>query len=250
MGTALIKEAVKRNFEVVGAVEAPGKESVGKTLRQLGVCNLDLKIVDSNSLEEALENAEIYISFTTPEAEVVNLPIVAKKGKKVVVGTTGFNEEQKKIVENAVKGKVPAIFAANFSIGVNIMYKMLETCKMFPSSYDFSIIEAHHSGKVDAPSGTAIKLGEIVSKIRGYTRSVYGRRGISKRKETEMEILSVRAGGIPGIHDIIIAGQQEMIRIEHISFSRSAFAQGALYAAEWLNKQKEPKIYTMDDVLR
>jgi len=111
-------------------------------------------------------------------------------------------------------------------------------------------VEAHHSGKADAPSGTAKKIGDILSALRGYSERIYGREGMSKRHEGQLELLSVRAGGIPGVHDVIIAGQHEMIRIEHIAFSRSVFAQGVLYAAEWLNKQSAPTVYAMEDVLR
>ncbi|MCD6089582.1 4-hydroxy-tetrahydrodipicolinate reductase, partial [Candidatus Bathyarchaeota archaeon] len=100
-----------------------------------------------------------------------------------------------------------------------------------------------------APSGTAKKLGELVSEARGYSSIIHGREGISVRKPGELEVLSVRAGGIPGIHEVIVAGPHEMIRIEHTAFSRSVFAQGALYAAEWVSKQTEPGIYSMDDVL-
>ncbi len=251
MGSTLIKEALNKGFEVVGAVVAPNEPTIGKSLLELGTCNLNLKIVGADKLVDALKDAEVYISFTTPEAEVANLPVVANHGVKIVMGTTGFNEEQRKIVENAVKGKVPAFFSPNFSLGVNIMFKVVEqVCRLLPPNYDISIIETHHKGKIDAPSGTAEKLLNIVSNVRGYTSKIYGRFGISKRKPEEVEVYSVRGGGIPGIHELVIAGEHEMIKIEHTAFSRSVFAQGALYAAEWLYKQKEPRIYTMEDLLQ
>ncbi len=251
MGSTLIKEALNRGgFEVVGAVAAPGEETVGKTLFELGIANLNLKVVGADRLEEALRNAEIYISFTTPQAEVSNIPIVAKHGIKIVMGTTGLNDEQKRIVEEAVRGKVPAIFSPNFSLGINILFKIIsQLCKILPSGYDVSIVEAHHKGKIDAPSGTAEKILDIISSIRGYKEKIHGRMGVSRRKPEEIEVFSVRGGGIPGIHELIVAGSHEMIKIEHLAFSRSVFAQGALYAAEWLYKQKEPKIYSMEDVL-
>lgn len=251
MGSTLIREALNiGRFEIVGAVVAPNETSVGKTLSELGIANLNLKIVGSDRLEKALKDAEIYLSFTTPQAEVSNIPIVAKHGIKIVMGTTGLNDEQKKIVENAVKGKVPAIFSPNFSLGINVLFKVIDQlCKILPVNYDISIIETHHKDKIDAPSGTAKKIAEIVSSIRGYKENVYGRIGVSKRKPEEIEVLSVRGGGIPGIHELLIAGPHEIIKIEHLAFSRSVFAQGALYAAEWLYKQKEPRIYSMEDLL-
>ena len=251
MGSTLIREALSRGgFEIVGAVTAPNEETVGKTLSELGIANLNLKVVGADRLEQALKDAEIYLSFTTPQAEVSNIPIVAKHGIKIVMGTTGLNNEQKRIVEDAVRGKVPAIFSPNFSLGVNILFKIIsQLCKILPADYDISIIEAHHKGKVDAPSGTAKKIVDIVSSIRGYKEKVYGRVGVSKRKPEEIEVFAVRGGGIPGIHELVVAGPHEIIKIEHLAFSRSVFAQGALYAAEWLYKQKEPKIYSMEDLL-
>jgi len=249
MGGAVISEAAGKGFTVVGAVAHPQEPGVGKSLKELGLSNSDLRVIGSDRLEEALRDAEVYITFTNPEAEVANLPIVAARGVKIVMGTTGFNEEQKRAVEEAVRGKVPAIFSPNFSIGVNILFKLTQACKLFPPGYDFSIVELHHTRKADAPSGTAIRMADIVAETRGYKERVYGRRGLSKRGGGELEILSARAGGIPGIHELIIAGPYEMIKIEHTAFSRSVFAQGALQAAEWLSHRSEPKIYTMDDLL-
>jgi 4-hydroxy-tetrahydrodipicolinate reductase len=148
-----------------------------------------------------------------------------------------------------MSGKVPSVFSPNYSVGVNILFKLTEALKAFPQGYDFSINEIHHTGKKDAPSGTAKKLGEIVSNVRGYKKIVSGREGLSPRLPEELEITALRAGGVPGIHDLIVAGPYEMLRIEHIAFSRNVFAQGAVYAAEWLSKQNEPKVFSMSDVL-
>ncbi|MEM1543848.1 MAG: 4-hydroxy-tetrahydrodipicolinate reductase [Candidatus Bathyarchaeia archaeon] len=249
MGSTLIREAISRNFKIVGAVAAREDPNIDKTLREAGICNLDVRIVDPSRIPEAVRDADVYVSFTTPEAEVANLPVVADLGKKIVMGTTGFTDEQMRKIRDAVSSRVPAVFSPNYAIGVNILFRLLRMMRMFPVEYDFSIVEIHHSGKRDAPSGTAKKMGEIISDSRGYTKIVYGREGLSARKPDELEILAVRAGGVPGIHEIIIAGPYEMIRIEHTAFSRSVFAQGALYAAEWVYKQEKPGIYSMDDVL-
>jgi len=249
MGSTLIKEAVAREFVIVGAVEAKGNPNIGKTLREARVCDSDVKIVDSSRLKEAVKEADVYMSFATPEAEVVNLPVVANMGKKIIVGTTGLSDEQMAKIREAVSRKVPVIISPNFAIGVNVMFNLSKALAKVPSDYDFSITEVHHTGKKDAPSGTAKKLGAIVSEARKYSSTVYGREGISPRKQGELEILSVRAGGVAGIHNLIVAGPYEMIRIEHTAFSRSVFAQGALFAAEWLCKQTKPRIYGMNDVL-
>lgn len=249
MGNAIITEATSKGHQIVGAIEAPTNPCVGKTLRELGVANLDLPILGSDRLKEALQNADTYVSFTMPAAEVVNIPIVADLGKRIILGTTGFTAEQNRHVINAMSGNVPAVFSPNYSVGVNIMFKLAEALKAFPEGYDFSISEIHHTGKKDAPSGTARKLGEIISAARGYTKVVSGREGISPRQAGELEVEALRAGGVPGIHDLIVAGPYEMLRIEHTAFSRNVFAQGAVYAAEWLNRQKELRVYSMADVL-
>jgi len=249
MGNAIITEATSKGHRIVGAIEAPNNPSVGKTLRQLGVANSDTRILSSDRLKEAVQDADTYVSFTAPAAEVVNIPIVANLGKRIILGTTGFTPEQNRQVVTSMSGKVPAVFSPNYSVGVNILFKLAEALKAFPEGYDFSISEIHHTGKKDAPSGTAKKLGEMVSNFRGYTKVVSGRKGISPRQAGELEITALRAGGVPGIHDLVVAGPYEMLRIEHTAFSRSVFAQGAVYAAEWLSKHKEPKVYSMADVL-
>jgi 4-hydroxy-tetrahydrodipicolinate reductase len=249
MGNAIINEATAKGHQIVGATEAPNTPCVGKSLRELGICNSGTQILGSDRLSEAIRDADVYVSFTQPAAEVINIPIVANFGKRIILGTTGFNQEQNRQVIAAMSGKVPAVFSPNYSVGVNILFKLTEALKAFPQGYDFSINEIHHTGKKDAPSGTAKKLGEIVSNVRGYKKTVSGREGISPRQPEELEITALRAGGIPGIHDLVVAGPYEMLRIEHIAFSRNVFAQGAVYAAEWLSNQNDPKVFSMADVL-
>jgi 4-hydroxy-tetrahydrodipicolinate reductase len=249
MGNAIIAEAIAKGHQIVGAIEAPSTPCIGKSLRELGICNSDTKILSSDRISDAVPGADIYVSFTMPAAEVVNIPIVANLGKRIILGTTGFTPEQNRQVVAAMTGKVPAVFSPNYSVGVNILFKLAEALKAFPASYDFSLSEIHHTGKKDAPSGTAKKLEQIVSQTRGYTKTVHGREGISPRQPAELESVAIRAGGVPGIHDLIVAGPYEMLRIEHTAFSRNVFAQGAVYAAEWLSKQSEPKVFSMADVL-
>jgi len=249
MGNAVINEATSKGHQIVGAIEAPNNPCIGKTLRELGITNSETQILSSDRINEAVHDADVYVSFTMPTAEVVNIPLVANLGKRIILGTTGFTPEQNRQVVNAMSGKVPAVFSPNYSVGVNILFKLAEALQAFPKEYDFSISEIHHTGKKDAPSGTAKKLGEIVANTRGYTTVVSGREGISPRQPGELEITALRVGGVPGIHDLIVAGPYEMLRIEHTAFSRNVFAQGAVYAAEWLSKQNEPKVFSMADVL-
>jgi 4-hydroxy-tetrahydrodipicolinate reductase len=249
MGTAIINEAAAKGHQITGAVEAAGNPCIGRTLRELGVCDFDTRIVGPDRISEACRDADVYVTFTTPTAEMQNIPTVAALGKRIVLGTTGFTEEQDRQLRKDVDGKVPAVFSPNFSVGVNILFNLARALKTFPQEYTFSINEIHHTGKKDAPSGTAKKLGQIISDVRGYSRTVYGREGISPRQPEELEITALRAGGVPGIHDLIVAGPHEMLRIEHIAFSRSVLAQGAVYAVEWLRRQTQPRIFSMEDVL-
>jgi 4-hydroxy-tetrahydrodipicolinate reductase len=249
MGNAVIREAATKGHKVVGAVEASGNDSIGKSLRDLGIADFDARIVGPEQMREAAVNADVYITFTAPAAELHNVPSVVSLGKRIVLGTTGFTEDQNERIHEAVEGRVPAVFSPNYSIGVNVLFKLAKVLDAFPTDYNFSISEIHHTAKKDAPSGTAIKLGEIIAGIRGYTTTVHGRDGTNLRKPDELEIAALRAGGVPGIHDLIVAGPHEMLRIEHTAFSRSVFAQGAVYAAEWLSKQTEPRIFDMADVL-
>jgi 4-hydroxy-tetrahydrodipicolinate reductase len=249
MGAVIIQEAYSKGIPTVGAIESSNSPAIGKTLQNLGISEQDTKILSSDQLVTALSNADVFISFTCPTADLINIPIVADKKKRIVLGTTGFTPTQNTAIIAAMNGKVPAVFSPNYSVGVNIFFKLVDTLKAFPESYDFSINEIHHTGKQDAPSGTAKKLGELVSNIRSYTKTVTGRDGISPRQLDEMEITSQRTGGVSGIHNLTIAGHHEMLRIEHTAFSRLALAQGVVHAAEWLNRQNTPKVYSMTDVL-
>jgi 4-hydroxy-tetrahydrodipicolinate reductase len=249
MGNAIISEATAKGHQIVGAIEAPNSPTVGKSLQELNISNSDTIIQSADNLKQAVADADVYISFTVPTADLINIPAVANLGKRIFLGTTGFTPDENRKVVAAMLGKVPAVFSPNYSVGVNILFKLAEALNAFPAGFDFSLSEIHHTGKKDAPSGTAKKLEQILSQVRGYSKTVYGRQGISPRQTTELESVALRAGGVPGIHDIIVAGPNEMMRIEHIAFSRNVFAQGAVLAADWISKQNEPKIYSMADVL-
>ncbi len=249
MGRTIIEEAVKNDCRVVGAIETEEHRSIGKTLKQVGIGDHEVKIKPPSKIPQACREADAYISFTTPDAELSNLPKVAETGINIIVGTTGYTKKQMRSIHSEIANEVTAVFAPNFALGINLMYRLASACDVLPDGYDFSITEVHHNEKKDAPSGTAKRLSEIISDLRGYTEMVNGREGFSPRMENELEVLSVRTGGVPGVHDLIIAGPDEMIKIEHVSFSRRVFAQGALYAARWAVKHDEPGIFSMADVL-
>ena len=249
MGRALLREIALKGYQLTGAIEAPGSPYIGKDLGEMGIIKDHVFVLDSNNIHEAAKNADIYLTFTTPKAELQNIPKIVELKKKIVMGTTGFNQSQNEKLKEIVNGKVPAVFSPNFSVGITILFKIAKELNIFPNNYDFSINEIHHTGKKDAPSGTAKKLGEIIASIRKYNKNIYGREGLNPRKEAELEISSLRAGGVPGIHNLIIAGPYEMLRLEHTAFSRDVFAQGAVFAAKWLSHKTRKRIFTMENVL-
>src|SRR6266480_3933943 len=250
MGTLIAREAQTGRFEVAGAVAATDDPGIGKSLRELGAGNIATRVSPPSRLAELLSGSDVCISFTSAQAEISNLPAVAEGGVPYVSGTTGLTPPQRKDVEAALAGKVPAVIASNFSVGANLLIAMSAALKALPQGFDVSIVEAHHSGKTDAPSGTALSIAQEVSKARGYSRTVSGRSGASKRAPGELEVSSLRGGGTPGIHTVHAFGPHEMLTLEHVAFSRSAFALGALHAAEWVTaKGRERRVHSMAEVL-
>lgn len=249
MGGTVIREAPSEKFEITGAVAAEGEPGVGKSLKELGLADTDLKVQPPEALDRLLRGSDVCISFTGASAEVANLPTVIAAGRPFVLGTTGFTTAQESWVIESLNGKLPTVMTSNFSVGVNLLFAMAASLKSLPRDFDVSILEMHHSGKADAPSGTAKKLADIVSTARGYSSTVYGRNGLSKRSKEELEVSSLRGGGMPGEHAVIAFGPYETLRFEHVAFSRSAFSQGALLAASWISQGKDPRIYSMLDVL-
>ncbi len=249
MGSTIVREAPASRFKITGAVAAEGEPAVGKTLRELGIADIDLRVVGPTSLSETLRSADVCLSFTSPAAEVSNILMVVASVRPLILGTTGFSESQQGYVLDALRGEIPCVMSSNFSIGANVLFAMASSLKNLPPDFDVSVLEMHHSGKADAPSGTAKTIAELVSKARGYSTTVHGRSGLSKRAKGELEVASFRGGGMPGEHAIYAFGPNEMLKFEHLAFSRSAFAQGALLAASWITQKREPRVYSMMDVL-
>jgi 4-hydroxy-tetrahydrodipicolinate reductase len=249
MGSSILAEARKGQFEVTGAVSSSRDPRVGKTLRALGLSESDVELQPPSSLADLLGSSDVCISFTNAEAELANLQAYRSAGKPMVIGTTGFSSVQRTKLETALRDRIPSVITANFAIGANMLFALSSAIGKLPREFDISLLEIHHSGKSDAPSGTAKTIAEIISKERGYSRIVHGRSGISKRSKEELEVSSFRGGGMPGDHVIYAIGPHEMLKLEHLAFSRSPFSQGALLAAEWLSAGRKPGIYGMLDVL-
>lgn len=252
MGSRII--ALSKEYEdlkVVGAIEASGNPKIGVDAGLVaGVGNLDVPITDD--LEKVISYTDIVINFTNPEATLEHLAVVKKNKKSIVIGTTGFSNDQVKIIQESAK-EIPIVFSPNMSIGVNLLFKILaDIARVLGDDYDIEIVEAHHRMKKDAPSGTAIKMAKVIAEALGRNLdevAVYARKGIiGERTKKEIGIQTVRAGDIVGEHTVLFGGLGERIEITHKASSRDTFARGALKAAKWLYG-KSAGLYDMGDVL-
>lgn len=252
MGVMIMK-AVKETagLELAGAVERPDHPSVGVDAGIVAGLGENGVIV-AGDLADVLSLGDVIIDFTSPQAAMKNLEIAAGAGKAIVIGATGLSAEDKgRAAELAEKTRV--VMAPNMSVGVNLLFKIVgEVAKVLGPDYDVEIIESHHRMKKDAPSGTAVKLAEIIAEAldRNIDQcGVYGRHGLpGARTREEIGVLAVRAGDIVGDHTVLYGGIGERIEITHRAHSRETFARGAIRAAAWILSR--PKgLYDMQDVL-
>ena len=259
MGRGIVKEVHKsKDLELVLAVEAPGSPNKGRDIGELiSLGRIGVDVVIADELEEALikSEPEVLIDFTTSEAAVENIKTAAKVGVNLVVGTTGFSEEQLREIETTVThSKAAAVISPNMASGVNVFFKAVMEVAGYLKEYDVEIIEAHHRFKKDAPSGTALRAGELI--VAALDRdlednAVYGRgRGIvGERKGREIGFHSIRGGDIVGDHTVIFAGEGERLEITHRTSSREAFVNGALKAVRFLKRVERGRIYNTWDML-
>lgn len=219
-----------------------------------GIHKLDVSLI--NQLSEIHLNPDldfdVMIDFTRPDASMGHIEICKALKKKIVIGTTGFTDEQKKSISKSAE-KIPIVFAPNMSVGVNLSLKLLEMAAKVMGDYtDIEIIEAHHRHKIDAPSGTALRMGEVVATALGRDLkecAIYGREGnTGERDQKTIGFSTIRAGDIVGEHTVMFADDGERLEITHKATSRMTFANGAVRAAVWLNA-KEYGLFDMQDVL-
>ncbi len=251
MGRALLDCVAQADDLVLhAALEHAGSEFVGRNAGELFAAKSSITI--SDHIETALRGADVLIDFTRPEGTLHHLEICRRLGVAMVIGTTGFNAQQKALLGAAAQD-IGIVFAPNMSVGVNLVFKLLETAsRVLSHGYDIEIIEAHHRHKVDAPSGTALGLGEVVARTLGRDLekcAVYGREGVTgERDPSTIGFATVRGGDIVGDHTVLYAGIGERIEITHKASSRATFALGALRAARFL-KANPAGMYDMQDVL-
>ncbi len=248
-----IINAVQPNGEVklAGALEREGSLMVGHDAGEVaGAGHAGIRITDNRDI--AFGEADVIIDFTSPESTLKNIEDAARLGKAIVVGTTGFSHQQREHIKELSK-KVRLVLAPNMSVGINLLLKLVyDAVSKVGHDYDIEIIEAHHRQKKDAPSGTAIRISEVVADALGSNLeevAVYERKGIiGERKPGEIGIQTIRAGDIVGDHTVLLGGPGERIEITHKASSRQTFAVGAVKAALWL-AGKENGQYDMQDVL-
>lgn len=251
MGRTLI-EAVLRNtdLKLVAALEISGSPYLGKDAGELAGVTCGVKVTDD--AERALKGCDVLIDFTRPEGTLHHVALCRKLGVRPVVGTTGFDEAGKKALSDAAKD-IAIVVAPNFSVGVNVTFKLLETAaKSLGKGYDIEVIEAHHRLKVDAPSGTALRMGEVVAQATGRDLkacAIYGREGVTgERKDDTIGFSTIRGGDLVGDHTVMFIGMGERVEISHRSSSRMNYATGALRAAQWV-MGKPDGLFDMFDVL-
>lgn len=251
MGRMLIEAlAGADDLQLAGALDLPGSAALGQDAAAF--LGRPAGVAITADLREGLSSAQVLIDFTRPEGTLAHLAVCREFGVKAVIGTTGFTEAQKaQIAEHAQH--IAIMLAPNMSVGVNVMLKLLDVAaRALSEGYDIEIVEAHHRHKVDAPSGTALQMGEVVAAALGRDLkecAVYGREGVTgERDPSTIGFATVRGGDIVGDHTVLFAGTGERIEITHRAGSRVTYAQGALRAARFLAGHQKG-LFGMNDVL-
>ena len=238
--------------QLTAAIEHAASSLIGCDAGELaGIGRNGINVVAN--IDEVIDDFDVLIDFTAPVATLANIAACRYANKGIVIGTTGFTEAQKEDID-AAKAVIPICMSSNFSIGINLCFSLLEiAAKVLDDEVDIEVYEAHHRHKVDAPSGTALSMGEVVAKAQGKQLAdcaVYTREGqAGARPEGAIGFATVRAGDIVGDHTVTFAAEGERVEITHKASSRMAFARGAVKAAQWLMRQ-EPGLFDMQDVLR
>lgn len=252
MGLCLIKAAaLSDHAELTVAVSRPESASIGRDAGELaGISHIGVQVVED--LSAVTDQFDVLIDFTRPEPSMEYIEVCRQVGKKVVIGTTGYSDFQKAQIAHAAED-IAIVLAPNMSVGVNLSLKLLEMAAKVMGDYtDIEVIEAHHRHKVDAPSGTALRMGEVVAETLGRDLkecAIYGREGdTGERERKTIGFSTIRAGDIVGEHTVMFADEGERIEITHKATSRMTFANGAVRAAIWLG-EKEKGLYDMQDVL-
>lgn len=251
MGRTIMQTiAEAHDLRLSAALEQPGSPYLSQDAGSLiGTPN---GVTIRSDFAAALPGSDVLIDFTRPAGTLAHLAVCRQSGIKLVIGTTGFSAEEKETIRVA-SSDIAIVFAPNMSIGVNILFKLLEVAtRALPAGYDVEVIEAHHRHKVDAPSGTALRMGEVIAQTQGKELekvAIYGREGhTGERAADTIGFSTIRGGDIVGDHTALFAGIGERLEITHKASSRQTFAAGALHAARFLATQSSG-LFDMQDVL-
>jgi 4-hydroxy-tetrahydrodipicolinate reductase len=241
-----------KDLELVGGFEQADSKALGQDIGITGGFG-STGVEISAGLESVIEKGDVIIDFTFHKATMEFAELAASHKKAMVIGTTGLDQDQVAKLSNLAEGNFPCVYSPNMAIGVNVLFKLVEkAASVLGDNYDVEIVEAHHRMKKDAPSGTALKLGEMAASALQRDLSQVGvmeRNGIiGERTDKEIGIQTIRGGDIVGEHTVYFAGAGERIEISHRATSRDNFAKGATQAAAWIHG-KENGMYTMFDVL-
>ncbi len=251
MGHMLIEAVLNADdAELAGALDIAGSPALGKDVGLFLGQQTGVSVV--SDMAEAFDKADFVIDFTRPAGTLEHLAWCVAHGVKMVIGTTGFDDAGRQAIAGAAR-KIPVVFAPNMSVGVNVTMKLLAVAaKHFAQGYDIEIIEAHHRHKMDAPSGTALRMGEVIADALGRNLKacgVFSREGITgERDPASIGFSTIRGGDIVGDHTVLFAGTGERIEISHKSASRASYVQGSLIACRFL-ADKTAGLYDMQDVL-
>jgi 4-hydroxy-tetrahydrodipicolinate reductase len=251
MGQRIIVAALEAGCTLSGALERPGHQLVG-TDAGLPAGLGAIGVLISDDLNAVVDGCDVLIDFTTPKVSLKNLEVCGLKKKAIVIGSTGFTPDERLLAAELAKD-IPAVLAPNMSVGVNVCFKVLkDVAKTLGDDFDVEIVELHHNKKKDAPSGTAVRMGEVVAEALGrdYNKVAnYHREGIcGERTREEIGMQTVRGGDIIGEHTVYFIGMGERIEISHRAMTRDMFSRGSVRAAKWI-VGKTPGLYDMQDVL-
>lgn len=239
-----------KDLQLAGAVENSSSEYISQDIGYM-ISGKSLGIIVQKDLAEVIDKGDVIIEFTSPSATIKHAETAVKYNKPMVIGTTGYSKEELDKLKNLAVN-IPCVISPNMSIGMNVLFKLARQAAQFlKDNYDIEIVEAHHSKKKDAPSGSAMKLAEIIANVKGINNEkfLYGRRGnVGEREKNTIGIHAVRGGDIIGEHDVIFAGANEKLELKHQVYSRETFAKGSLIAAKFAMKAKKG-IYSMEDVI-
>jgi 4-hydroxy-tetrahydrodipicolinate reductase len=251
MGRTLIEAVLAaEDAELTGALELPGNPLIGKDAGELVGSHCGVTI--ETDIDASIARCDCLIDFTRPDGTMAHLEACRRSGVHMVIGTTGFSVDQKQTI-TAASREIPIVMAANYAVGVNLVFHLLDAAaRVLSEGYDIEIIEAHHRHKVDAPSGTALRMGEVIADALGRSLAdcaVYGRVGhTGERPATAIGFATVRGGDIVGDHTALFAGTGERVEITHKAGSRMPYALGALRSARFLRGRSQG-LFDMQDVL-